>query len=97
MEILTPEHERWVEFTERLEGPEGCNFQENPEWPGTGMWQCDASEDRPKARAILERMGGFDIEATLDFFSEYGGHCDCEILFNVEDGVERSKARRQLS
>ena len=27
-EIMTPENERWDEFTSRLEGEEGCDFKE---------------------------------------------------------------------
>jgi hypothetical protein len=25
-----------------------------------------------------------DVVASLDYFNEHGGHCDCEILFNVD-------------
>lgn len=78
MEILTPESPRWGEFTERLGGPEGCNFTED------GKFTCDNSNMRPLAVAILARMGEIDINKTLEYFSAHGGHCDCEILFNVD-------------
>ena len=38
MEILTKEHERFEEFCERLEGPEGCNFKEDEN--GKITWKC---------------------------------------------------------
>jgi hypothetical protein len=24
-----------------------------------------------------------DVEASVEFFVEHGGHCDCEVLFNL--------------
>jgi len=30
-------------------------------------------------------MSNVDIDASLKFFEMHGGHCDCEILFNVVD------------
>lgn len=74
--VMTPEHPRWREFADRLGGPEGCDFKNN-------TWKCNNLEDRPFATAILESMGA-DVEASLDYFYENGGHCDCEILFNVD-------------
>ena len=81
---MTPEHPRWDEFCERLEGPEGCDFQQ--EVPGdadTITWKCAGGYDKTFALAILEDMGGFDIEHTVEYLNDMGGHCDCEILFNV--------------
>ena len=45
---------------------------------------------RPKATHILRTMG-FDedfIYASMAYFAEHGGYCDCEILFNVAAGAE---------
>lgn len=84
-DIMTPEHPRWQEFCEMLEGPEYCNFHE--EVPGninTFSFTCDNSKNRPFARAILEKMGGFNVDASLDAIYRLGGHCDCEILFNAD-------------
>lgn len=77
MDVLTNRHDRWEEFTERLGGSEACDFTED------GTWKCDG-ETLTMSRAILESMGGIDIEETLDYFQEHGGHCDCEVLFNVD-------------
>lgn len=81
MEILTPEHPRWDEFTEKLSGEEGCNFREKD---GRTIWNCNGGKDRPFTRKILTEMAGIDIEATMEYFNSRGGYCDCEILFNVE-------------
>lgn len=78
--VMTPKHRRWQEFVLRMEGPDGCDFQEVD---GQYVWTCDATAARPAARRLLEAMG-FDVEASLAYFSEHGGHCDCEILYNVE-------------
>jgi len=74
---MTTENERWNEFVTRLAGEEGCNFTED------GKWQCSGKSERPFATNILEKMGNIDIPATMEYFEEHGGFCDCEILFNV--------------
>lgn len=86
--IMTPQHPRWSEFIERLQGPEGCNFgqdfggQGRPV-PGTFQRSCTQKTDRPFTRAILAKMEDIDIAASLAFFNSRGGYCDCEIVFNV--------------
>lgn len=85
-EIMTPDHPRWKEFYERLEGEEGCNFRYTN---GKGKvkditWDCGGGRDKSFAISILETMEGIDVEKSLDFFDKHGGHCDCEIIFNVE-------------
>lgn len=79
---MTPEHPQWLEFVERLEGPEGCDFQEHPEKGFT--WKCKGGYDKSFARAILETIPDIDIEASMEHYNKNGGHCDCEILFNVD-------------
>ena len=81
-EVMTPQHPRWEEFCERLSGPEGCNFKEGAT-PEKTTWTCAGGNARPCAVKILKAMG-MDAEKSLAFFSEHGGHCDCEILFNVQ-------------
>ena len=89
--LMTIEHERWNEFCKRLEGPEGCDFKYEPEM----KWKCGGGTDKSKARKILQEMNreGYysdmqweyiDIAGSLEYFSANGGHCDCEILFNVD-------------
>jgi hypothetical protein len=84
-EIMSPKHPRWEEFKERLEGPEGCNFQEkDPGNPATATWTCGGGEKKDFAAKILQSMPEIDIEGSLRFFESQDGWCDCEILFNVE-------------
>lgn len=68
MDVMIPTHPLWDEFVERLDEV---------------VDECDSTADKPLARAILETMPDIDVEASLAFFEEYGGYCDCEILFNV--------------
>ena len=77
---MDPKHPRWDEFLFRLEGPEGCNFRKKA---GKLVWICGGGTDRSKAEAILKSMVSIDIRASLKYFYDNGGHCDCEILFNV--------------
>ncbi len=87
----TPQHPRWKEFRDRLEGPGGCNFtQSDPaEDAGTIRWDCN--HDLAFARAILEDMVGVDVEASISFFEANGGFCDCEILFNVDPAEDNDE------
>lgn len=80
---MTKENPRWGEFAERLSGPEGCNFRKDPDFKFT----CDGTVERPRARLILARMGlsAEAVEASMGYFAEHGGYCDCEILFNVDN------------
>jgi hypothetical protein len=80
---LTTRHPRWVEFIERLSGPEACDVREGAD--GNITWRCSA-RTREYAAAILRDMGASDgdLLATLDYFDEHGGHCDCEIWLNVD-------------
>jgi len=80
-EVMTPEHPRWEEFCNRLAGPEGCDFQKKPD--GNATWKCAGGSDKTFAAKILKSMG-MDVAASLAHFDEHGGHCDCEILFNVQ-------------
>ena len=79
--VMTPEHSRWEEFCKRLAGPEGCNFKTGAKH-GTTMWKCAGGDDKTFATKILKAMG-MSVAASLAYFDEHGGHCDCEILFNV--------------
>lgn len=84
--ILTTEHERWSEFLERLEGPEGCDFtQSDPDDALSARWECSPlSVPSSKARHVLTLMGGIDVEGTLEWVKATGNHCDCEIIFNLK-------------
>lgn len=80
-------------FLERLEGPEGCDFQQrDPKNIETMTWKCRAGRDQSKASRILKQMGfaKWQISELLAFCTEQGGHCDCEILFNAADALRES-------
>ena len=77
-EILTPESPRWEAFLDALDnalGRNGCDGDEGQAAPG---------RVHRHAKAVMAAMGGIDIEATLAFFEDHGGYCDCEILLNVD-------------
>lgn len=87
------------EFFERLEGPEGCNFQGKQDaqgnlLPETVTWECAGGNDKTLSRAILMKMGipEKEITAFLVKCHEAGGHCDCEIIFNAKERWERGEA-----
>lgn len=48
------------------------------------MRGCKSGMDKSAAADVLADMGGLDIVGSLDFFGRNGGHCDCEILLNVD-------------
>ncbi len=77
LQPMTPNHPEWEEFMDRLSGEEGCNFTEEG-------WTCYGGHDKRFATAILQSMQGVDVEASLLYFEDHGGHCDCEIVFNVD-------------
>jgi hypothetical protein len=81
MNVMSPAHPDWVAFwgvlssrlTVRDEG-------------GKPSWSCQ--HDYRHARAVLaDEWPKLDVEATLEFFREEGGYCDCEILLNVSDAL----------
>jgi Protein of unknown function (DUF2695) len=78
-EIMTPEHHRWHEFTERLGGPEACDFRDDD------TWTCH--HDYRFCREILRSMLGIDVEGSITSFEENGGHCDCTVLLNIDREV----------
>lgn len=80
MNTMTPEHERWEEFVEMLEGPVGCDFKDDEEKGKT--WRCAGGKNKDYASVILL---GFEVNvpASLAYFESHGGYCDCEVLFNV--------------
>lgn len=98
---MTVNHPKWGDFVDRLSGSEGCNFHRtNPHDPKSATWKCWKCSSRPDfelARPILSKMG-CDVEASIAYFREHGGYCDCEILFNVERSAQRNggRVRRRL-
>lgn len=85
MDVMNLNHPLWDEFTERLEGPEGCDFRlKDPSDANSVVWKCSGLSDREFATAILKTMPDIDIPGSMAFFDNNGGYCDCEILFNVD-------------
>ena len=86
-ETVRPGHPRWEEFAGRLTGPEGCDFKRDPE----PTWKCGGGIDLSMSEAILRDMYEDALDAeqvvqrSLAYFSANGGHCDCEVLFNVDE------------
>src|SRR5262245_63932034 len=39
------------------------------------------------SRAVLASMGGYDLDASVEYFKTHAGHCDCEVLLNLEAAV----------
>ncbi|MBO0684387.1 MAG: DUF2695 domain-containing protein [Candidatus Dormibacteraeota bacterium] len=76
-QLILPRHPRWEEFIDRLSGAEGCNFQTS--------WTCYGGRDKRFSRRILARMGLTEeaIKVCLAYFQDHGGHCDCEVVFNL--------------
>lgn len=83
---MTPEHPSWDKFIRQLRGLRGCNVRGQDD---DVLFDCDGSHERPKATAILKGFAGIDVEVSLRYFEERGGHCDCEIIWNVEENAAR--------
>jgi hypothetical protein len=77
--IMTPQHPLWEEFSSRLESAVGA---------------CDQSKKKPRTRNVLHALNQriqarkapgppIDVEASLAWFEEEGGHCDCDVLLFV--------------
>ena len=81
--VMTTEHPEWDTFCALLSGPEACDFHQDEK--GKWAWTCKAGRDKTFARTILmEWWNDIDVGASLAYFDRHGGHCDCEILFNVD-------------
>ena len=72
LEVLMPGGERWEEFCRRL-----CSAMDS-------SGGCAGGTNKDNAIAVMREMGGVEIEATLEYFEDHGGYCDCEILLNVD-------------
>jgi hypothetical protein len=81
-EVMTPDHHEWERFYDLLQGPEGCDFKDGE----NGItWTCKGGTDTSLALAILDKhFPTVDKDASVEHWSDHGGHCDCEILFNVD-------------
>lgn len=74
LEILTKGSARWPEFIKRLDNL-------------LAEWDCD--NELTQSREAMAHVSGVDINGTLEYLRSMGGHCDCEVMMNVECGGER--------
>ena len=79
--LMWPGHAGWTDFLEKLEGPDGCDFKKDEN--GKTTWRCKGGKDKTLATEIMQSMGDLDVPASLAYFEQLSGFCDCEILFNV--------------
>jgi hypothetical protein len=77
-DLILPKHPRWLEFVERLAGPEGCNF-------GERGWTCFGDVRFTRQILLQMEMRPGPIEVCLAYFRDHGGYCDCEVIFNVAE------------
>jgi hypothetical protein len=73
---------RWYEFVDKLY--DITDWRENPEKPGTYMWKCGKDGDRLYYAKQVAREMGFDTVQ----LAGTAAHCDCEIIFNLDDRPE---------
>jgi len=93
--IMTINHPSWKHFVKLLEGKEGCNFRKDTK--GEVKWKCKGMHNKDLAKNTLKKhFPGIDIKKSMEYFEKHGGHCDCEILFNVEDNARRLKKKTQF-
>jgi len=74
-----------AEFTrlcEWLNGSKGVNIRPDGGIPPQITWDCDGTLH--KTRLWLKRHN-LHIEKNVSLVKRLGGHCDCEVLFNVID------------
>jgi hypothetical protein len=79
---MTPEHAQWKEFLTEL----SQSIREHG---------CDAKSLRLAKDILSSDRYHCDVEASLEFFREHGGYCDCEILLNVTDAWENEEEEEE--
>ena len=91
--IMNPDHPRWLDFLSCMNHPALCKqFTQdkvNPSCDGTPRF----------TRRLLESFPDTDVEGSLEFFSFWGGVCDCTICEKFcwrlpEDWRSQEKALR---
>lgn len=69
---------------EWLSSPKGVNLRFNPAYPDDIdgiITSCDGT--LRKTRLWLKRRDFLALKANVKLIKQLGGHCDCEVLFNV--------------
>jgi hypothetical protein len=73
-----------LNLSRRFRGPEGCDFKKDEK--GETTWRCNsggAVMPHEYSIKLLQRFGA-RVTKSLLYFEAHGGHCDCEVVFNVE-------------
>jgi hypothetical protein len=97
-DIMTPAHVRWNVFIGRL----GQDLEQCGGCSGDGtQLDLETGETAPQkhpthwlSRRLLAAMD-CDVEASLAYFREHGGYCDCEVIYNVHPPVRETEERRE--
>jgi len=79
-EILTPVHNYWRGFQVRLSE----TLRVEPD-----------HYDHSAARKILKSMYNIDVDGTINFYKDFDGYDDVEILWNVEAGWKRTPLKKR--
>jgi len=74
-EMLTPSNSRWPIFRRKLDAAITIIVD--------GKLHSKCQGDLSLTIGILKSMPNIDVEETVIFFKEYGGHCDCKVIMNV--------------
>ena len=56
----------------------------------TRLSHTQCQHDLRNTEKILKSLPNIDVEESLNLYLELGGFCDCEILFNVEEGWKKN-------
>ena len=77
---------QWEFFFDTLAGPGYCNFRQGP---SGDTWDCKGGTDLTFTKEILGEMLDDEVkrDRVLSIIDVFGGHCDCEVVFNVQERV----------
>jgi hypothetical protein len=77
--VLTPDSPRWNEFAEGL-----FAMIDHYNCDGDGDGDSKPENVHRHSKLVMGQMGNVDVDGSLEYFHEHGGHCDCEVLLNVD-------------
>ena len=86
-EILTPDSDCWGSFTEALGHAVQANGCDCGYLRMRNFYPCGplkATDAHRLAKRTMAAMGDVDVPGSIAYFEAHGGHCDCEILMNVD-------------
>jgi hypothetical protein len=84
IDIMDQDHPGWETFRRILSLVISAPGKHSPGTVFVSSRPCDCTKSRPLVCEILKKhFPGVDIPATLAYFDDHGGYCDCEVLLNV--------------